>query len=82
VALWLETIEVSSRIEDWATLCQLVFSHWGKDQHHNFMRQILSLKQSGTVAEYIENLMTYNTYFSYMILPLALYSLWHNILKD
>jgi hypothetical protein len=29
--LWLETMEVSDRIEDWSTLCQLVFSHWGKD---------------------------------------------------
>jgi hypothetical protein len=32
----------------------MVFTHWDKDQHHNFMRQILALKQSGTVAEYIE----------------------------
>jgi hypothetical protein len=39
-AFLLEAIEVYGRIEDWAraTLCQLVFSHWGKDQHHTFMR--------------------------------------------
>jgi hypothetical protein len=35
-------------------LCQLVFNHWGKDQHHIFMWHIPSLKQSGSVAEYIE----------------------------
>jgi hypothetical protein len=53
-ALWLETIEVSGHIEDWAILCQVVFNHWGMDQHHIFMRQILPLKQSWSVAEYIE----------------------------
>jgi hypothetical protein len=52
--LWLETIEASGRIEEWPTLCQLVFNRWGKDQHQIFMRQILSLKQSGPVTKYIE----------------------------
>jgi hypothetical protein len=52
--LWLETVEVSSRIEDWHTLCCLVFKRWDKDQHHIFMRQILALKQTGSVVEYIE----------------------------
>jgi hypothetical protein len=53
-ALWLKTIEVSGRIEDWGVLCQLVFKRWDKDQHRVFMRQILSLKQSSSVSEYIE----------------------------
>jgi hypothetical protein len=53
-ALWLETVEVSGRIEDWSMLCSLVFKRWDKDQHHIFMRQILVLKQTGSVAEYIE----------------------------
>jgi hypothetical protein len=53
-ALWLGTVVVSGHIEDWVVLCQLVFNRWGKDQHQVFMRQILSLKQSGSVAEYIE----------------------------
>jgi hypothetical protein len=53
-ALWLETVEVSGRIEDWPTLCSLVFKRWDKDQHHIFMRQILALKQTRSVAEYIE----------------------------
>jgi hypothetical protein len=52
--LWLETIEVSGRIEDWGVLCQLVFKRWDKDQHQVFMHQILSLKQSSSVSEYIE----------------------------
>jgi hypothetical protein len=53
-ALWLEMIEVSGRIEEWATLCHLVFQWWDRDQHHTFMRQILALQQTGSVAEYIE----------------------------
>jgi hypothetical protein len=54
VAMWLEIVEVSGRIEEWSTLCNLVFKHWDRDQHHIFMRQILALKQPGSVAEYIE----------------------------
>jgi hypothetical protein len=54
VALCLETIEVSGRIEEWATLCRLVFQRWDRDQHHTFMRQILALKQTGSITDNIE----------------------------
>jgi hypothetical protein len=30
-ALWLETVEVSDRIEDWETPCPLVFKRWDRD---------------------------------------------------
>lgn len=35
-------------------LCSLVFKRCGRDQHQLCMRQILSLHQTGTVAEYID----------------------------
>jgi hypothetical protein len=54
VALWLEMIEVSGSIEEWTTLCRLVFQRWDRDQHHTFMHQILALNQTRYVAEYIE----------------------------
>lgn len=53
-ALWLETIELNGRIEEWEELCSLVMYRWGRDQHQTFMRQILALRQTGTVVEYIE----------------------------
>jgi hypothetical protein len=48
------TVEVSGRIEEWTTLCNLVFKRWDRDQHQIFMKQVLALKQTGSIAEYIE----------------------------
>jgi hypothetical protein len=53
-ALWLETIEAKGRIELWIDLCNIVFDRWDKDQHSLTMHQILNIKQTRTVAEYIE----------------------------
>jgi hypothetical protein len=52
-ALWLETIEAKGRIERWMDLCNIVFDRWDKDQHSLTMCQILNIKQTRTVAGYI-----------------------------
>ncbi|KAK3151526.1 hypothetical protein QOZ80_3AG0246980 [Eleusine coracana subsp. coracana] len=43
-ALWLETVELNGRIEEWDGLCDRVMKRWGREQHQVFMRQILSLR--------------------------------------
>ena len=54
-ALWLETVEAKQRIEHWGDLVVAVLGHWDKNKHSWFMRQILGIRQTTTVAEYIEN---------------------------
>lgn len=49
-AIWLQTIERRGRIVEWYQLCELVFAKFDKDQLQ--LRQLDSLKQTGTVAEY------------------------------
>jgi hypothetical protein len=64
------------RIEDWTTLCHLVFKRWDRDQHHTFMHQILALKQLGSIVEYIEMFEDLRHQVVLHDLQLALSSLW------
>jgi hypothetical protein len=51
-ATWLQTVERRGRVTDWDQLCELVFMKFDKDQYQIHPKQLESLKQSGSVAEY------------------------------
>jgi len=51
-ALWFQTVERRGRITDLEKFCQLVFQKFDKDQYKNQLRQLDSLQQTGSVAEY------------------------------
>lgn len=51
-ALWLPTIERRGRISDWEKFCQLVFQKFDRDQYKNQLRQLDSLQQTRSIAEY------------------------------
>ncbi|WVZ96404.1 hypothetical protein U9M48_042044, partial [Paspalum notatum var. saurae] len=52
-ATWLQTVEHKGRVHDWDLLCKLVFSRFDRDQYQLQLRQLDSLRQSGSVAEYL-----------------------------
>lgn len=51
-ALWLQSIERRGRVLEWQRLWELVFAKFDKDQYQLQLRQLDSLKQTGTVADY------------------------------
>lgn len=51
-ALWLQSVERRGRITDWEKFYQLGFQKYDRDQYKNQLRQLDSLQQTGTVAEY------------------------------
>lgn len=53
-ALWLQTYEAQHSIDGWVELCLAVERKFGKDLYHNYMRELLNLKQLGSVQEYYE----------------------------
>jgi hypothetical protein len=53
-ALWLRTIQSKQYIIHWEDLYKSVESYWGKNKFNLFRRQILTIRQVGTVAEYTE----------------------------
>ncbi|WVZ61926.1 hypothetical protein U9M48_011733 [Paspalum notatum var. saurae] len=53
-ATWLQTIERKERILDWDHFCSLVFTRFDKNQYQLQLRQLDSLKQTGSAQEYQE----------------------------
>lgn len=53
-ATWLQTVQWRGRVTDWEQLCELVFTKFDKDQYQNQLRQLESLKQTGSVQAYYE----------------------------
>lgn len=53
-AFWMQSIEVDLRQCSWKALCQAVIERFEKDQYNHLVRQFFHIKQSGTVAEYVE----------------------------
>lgn len=51
-ATWLQTMKRRDRITDWDRLCELVFAKFDKDQYQTQLKQLESLKQLGSVADY------------------------------
>jgi hypothetical protein len=53
-ALWLKTVQSKQYIIHWEDLYKAVESYWGKNKFNLFMRQILTIRQTDTVATYTE----------------------------
>jgi hypothetical protein len=53
-ARWLQSIEHRAKYLDWTAFCQLVHDRFGRDQHELLIRQLLHIKQTGSVVEYVE----------------------------
>jgi len=51
-ASWLQTYELRGRVTSWTTLCKAVCDRFDRDQYQTFLRQLDSLKQTGSVTEY------------------------------
>jgi hypothetical protein len=50
--LWLQAYEAQHTIGSWAELCVAVEQKFGRDLHHNYMRELLTIKQTSDVLEY------------------------------
>jgi hypothetical protein len=50
--LWLQTYEAQHSIDSWAELCVAVEQKFGRDLHHNYMRDLLTIRQTYVVLEY------------------------------
>jgi len=51
-SLWLQTYEAQHTIESWPELCVAVEVKFGRDLYQNYMRELLSIRQTTTVLEY------------------------------
>lgn len=51
-ALWLKAYRLRHEVNTWPALMTAVEEKFGADDHRKFMKQLLSLKQKGTVEEY------------------------------
>ncbi|CAN6333957.1 unnamed protein product [Urochloa humidicola] len=54
VARWFQAIERKHTSLSWPLFCRLLHDRFGKEQHENLLRQLFRIKQTGSVAEYIE----------------------------
>lgn len=52
VATWLQTIQLRGRLRTWLELHTAVCAHFDRDQYPLQMKQLESLKQIGSVADY------------------------------
>jgi len=69
-AAWLQTFERRGRVTDWDTFCSAVFKRFDKDQYQLQLRQLDTLRQTGSVSEYLEHfeqlshgILLYNTHY-------------------
>jgi hypothetical protein len=51
---WLQSYSAQHSIDIWAELCVAVENRFDKDLHNQFMRELLSCRQTGSVEEYVE----------------------------
>jgi hypothetical protein len=51
-ALWLKAYRLRHEVNTWPKLMQAVEEKFGSDDHRKYMKQLLALKQKGTVEEY------------------------------
>jgi len=53
-AFWIQSIEMDVKTLSWEDLCQSVVDRFERDQYNHVVRQFFHLKQTSTVAEYVE----------------------------
>lgn len=54
-ARWLQSIERKIPSMDWEVFCKLIHDRFGRDQEESFIRQLFHIKQTGSVAEYVQH---------------------------
>lgn len=52
-ACWLHSVERRVHLCSWQTFSAMLLERFGKDDHDALIRQLLHIRQQGTVAEYI-----------------------------
>ncbi|CAO2143691.1 unnamed protein product [Urochloa humidicola] len=53
-AFWMQSIEMDVRKCTWKDLTKFVIDRFERDEHSHLVQQFLHIKQSGSVAEYVE----------------------------
>jgi hypothetical protein len=53
-ARWLSSLEESSRVLDWHEFCRLLLERFGKDEHEALIRKLFRIRQTASVAEYVD----------------------------
>ena len=53
-ATWLQTVEHRGWISDWEEFCNAVFERFDRDQYQIHLKQLDSLRQSGSVSDFLE----------------------------
>ncbi|CAN6328732.1 unnamed protein product [Urochloa humidicola] len=51
---WLQSMEKRVKSSSWPEFCKLVLDRFGREQHEILVWQLLHIKQSGAVKEYVE----------------------------
>ncbi|KAK3135672.1 hypothetical protein QOZ80_5BG0422000 [Eleusine coracana subsp. coracana] len=65
-ARWLQSAEKRVKQISWEGFCNLIHDRFGKEQHESLIRQLFHIKQTGTIADYVES-------FSALVDQLAAY---------
>lgn len=55
---WLQSVERKLRSCSWSEFCSLLLERFGRDHHELLVRQMLHIRQSGPVSEYIQQFST------------------------
>jgi len=63
---WLQSVEKRLSSLEWQDFCSLLLDRFGRDEHDQLIRQLLHIRQTGTVPEYV-------TQFAELIDQLAAY---------
>jgi hypothetical protein len=51
---WLQCIEPLLASIDWKTFCSLIHERFIRDQHELLLQQLLNIRQSGFIPEYVD----------------------------
>ena len=71
--IWLQSVHKKITHLDWEGFCNLLCTRFGRDRHQSLIRQFYTLRQTSSVADYIErfeNLMNHLISYSDAIHPL------------
>lgn len=55
---WLQTVETRLKSCSWHEFCALILARFGRDQHELLIRNLFHIKQTSSVAEYVERFST------------------------
>lgn len=55
---WLQTVETRLKSSSWHEFCAIILARFGRDQHELLIRNLFHIKQTSSVAEYIERFAT------------------------